>query len=71
MENKAGLLPLKFLARQVCVRARWLRPEARSGRILYLNANGHQLFDPIAVEAVLVTRATAERTSEMKVPDAR
>ena len=45
------------MARRVRVPAKWLRAEAEAGRIPCLKADKAILFDPNAVEAVLLDRA--------------
>ena len=51
------LLPLQIMARRVFVSAAWLRAEAVAGRIPHLRADKRFLFDPQAVERVLLERA--------------
>jgi hypothetical protein len=47
------------MARQLRVPVRWLKAEAEAGRIPHVQAERVFLFDPVAVEAVLVDRAAA------------
>ena len=51
------LLPLAATARRLRVPARWLRSEAEAGRVPHLRAADEIMFDPEAVEAVLLERA--------------
>ncbi|HOQ88164.1 MAG TPA: hypothetical protein PLQ89_20865 [Phycisphaerae bacterium] len=59
MSDKPKLLPLAAMARRVFVAPSWLRSEAEAGRIPHLQAGRTILFDPDAVEAVLLERARA------------
>ena len=54
------LLPLGPLARRLRVPANWLREEAMAGRVPHLKAGKALLFDPEAVERVLLQRARQE-----------
>ena len=57
MIQQSKLLPVGPMARRVRVPAKWLRAEAEAGRIPCLKADKAILFDPNAVEAVLLDRA--------------
>jgi hypothetical protein len=57
MENERRLLPLGPTARRLRVPSRWLKGEAESGRVPHLRAGKVFLFDPEAVERVLLERA--------------
>lgn len=54
------LVPLAAMARRLHVTKAWLRTEAEANRIPHLHAGDRLLFDPVAVEACLMTRATRE-----------
>jgi hypothetical protein len=51
------LLPVGPMARRLRVSVKWLRGEAAAGRIPHLQADRTVLFDPDAVERVLLERA--------------
>lgn len=51
------LFPLGLMARTLGVSPRWLRAEADAGRLPAVKAEGSYLFDPQAVERVLLERA--------------
>ena len=51
------LLTAGVMARRLRVRAAWLRSEAEAGRLPHVRAEDQYLFDPDAVERVLVERA--------------
>lgn len=53
----AKLLPLGPTARIFRVPVRWLKAEAEAGRVPCLKADKAILFDPEAVEKVLLERA--------------
>ena len=57
-------VPLSIMARRLRVRVRWLREEAEAGREPALKAETQWLFDPKAVEAVLLLRARASDDGE-------
>ena len=57
MVTQSKLLPIGPMARRLRVSVRWLRAEADAGRVPHLKAEEVFLFDPGAVEAVLVERA--------------
>jgi hypothetical protein len=52
------LLPVGPMARFLRVPVAWLRAEAEAGRVPFLRAGKVLLFNPSAVEAVLVARAS-------------
>ena len=54
------LLNAGSLARKLRVPVAWLKTEADAGRIPHLRAGKAYLFDPQAVESVLVERARTE-----------
>lgn len=49
-------VPLGRLAQIIGVPAKWLREEAEAGRIPHLKAGDVLLFDPEAVEQIIVQR---------------
>jgi len=55
--TKPKLVPLGVMARRLHVPTRWLRGEAEAGRVPCLRAERAFLFDPEAVEKVLLERA--------------
>lgn len=57
MITQSKLLPAGPTARRLRVTARWLRSEAEAGRIPHVKAERVLLFDPEAVERVLLERA--------------
>jgi hypothetical protein len=61
MINQSRLLPVGPMARLLRVQVKWLRQEAEAGRVPCLKAGNTLLFDPIAVERVLLERAQATR----------
>lgn len=64
-----SLLTLPRLARHLGVTATWLRAEADAGRLPCLKAGRRYLFDPQAVEAVLLQRAS-KRSAATTAPQA-
>jgi len=64
MEINHALLPPGPMARRLRVTVAWLREEADAGRIPCLRAGKRYLFNPEAVEAVLVARAAKGDTEE-------
>lgn len=62
MTEKRRLAPIGTTARLLGVTVQWLREEADSGRVPCLRAGTRLLFDPEAVEVVLLDRAA--RTEE-------
>ena len=57
MMTQPKLLPVGPTARFLRVPIKWLRDEAEAGRVPHLKAERALLFDPHAVERVLVERA--------------
>ena len=55
--QQARLLPIGQTARILRVPVKWLREEAEASRVPCLKAGRAFLFEPEAVEAVLVQRA--------------
>lgn len=55
-------LPLRQTATRLGVPAAWLRSEAQAGRVPHLRVGRRLLFNPEAVEAVLLKRARTVRT---------
>lgn len=56
--NEISIKPLLLgaMARRARVPAKWLRAEAEAGTIPHLRAGNVLLFDPVAVEQILVQR---------------
>ena len=67
MNKKILLLGQAALMFQV--ETRWLRREARAGRVPCLKAGRTLLFDPEAVEAALIKRASTEQTDKEAARD--
>ena len=57
MSQDRRLYPLGLMARTLGVPTRWLRSEAEAGRLPCVKAERALLFDPEAVERILVERA--------------
>ena len=57
MEAQKSLVNLMGLARRFHLPAAWLKAEAKAGRIPVLRAGRRLLFNPEAVERVLLDRA--------------
>ena len=57
MLTQSKLLPVGPTARRFRVPVGWLRDEAEAGRVPHLKAGKVFLFDPEAVEQVLLERA--------------
>lgn len=57
--NNSSLIPLRLMARRLGVPVRWLREEAKAGRLPHLNAGGRILVHPEAVECELTARAAS------------
>ena len=57
MDTAPALLDLRSMARRLRVSMRWLRDEARAGRVPHLPAGARILFEPAAVERTLAERA--------------
>lgn len=55
--SNSKLLPIGPTARRFRVPSKWLREEANAGRVPCLHAGKAILFDPDAVEIVLLERA--------------
>ncbi|MGD8453218.1 MAG: hypothetical protein PVJ57_15475 [Phycisphaerae bacterium] len=53
-------LPLRRAAARLGVPAAWLRAEAHAGRVPHLRVGRRLLFNPAAVETVLLDRAAQE-----------
>ena len=64
METKRQLLPLGPTARWLRVPVAWLRGEAEAGTVPCVQAGRAILFDPPAVEAVLLERARKMHVGE-------
>jgi hypothetical protein len=60
MENTTSILNVLGLARRLGLPAAWLKAEAKAGRIPSLRAGRRLLFNPEAVERVLLERAAKE-----------
>lgn len=65
MFDEPKLLPLGQMARHVRVPVAWLRKQAEQGAVPCLRAGNKFLFDPEAVETVLIERARGDRKSEV------
>jgi hypothetical protein len=59
MMTDSKLLPAGPMARRIRVPVRWLKAEAEAGRVPCVKAETVLLFDPEAVERVLLERAQA------------
>lgn len=57
MVSQSKLLPVGPMARRLRVSVKWLRAEADAGRLPHVRADRAFLFDPDAVERVLLERA--------------
>jgi len=57
METNATLLPLGPMARRLGVTTKWLRAEAKNGKLPHLKAGDRLLFEEATVMAILVERA--------------
>ena len=64
MQTNTRLLPLNVVARRLRVPLRWLRAEAKAGRIPCLRANNQFLCDLEAVEATLLERKASASPCE-------
>jgi hypothetical protein len=60
MSTPTKLLRAGPLARRLRVPVKWLRDEAEAGRLPHLKCGKTVLFDPDAVEQVMVARARQE-----------
>jgi hypothetical protein len=56
MHDTPKLMNLAATARHLRVPAKWLRAEAEAGRIPHLRAGATLLFDPDAIEQLLLER---------------
>jgi hypothetical protein len=63
MLTQSKLLPIGPTARRFRIPVKWLRSEAEAGRVPSLKAGRAILFDPEAVEAVLLERARHSATT--------
>ena len=61
MITQSRLLPVGAMARRLRVPVKWLREEAETGRVPCLMAGKAILFDPEAVECVLLERAQSSK----------
>lgn len=59
-ETSESFLSLRHTATRLGVPAAWLRSEAQAGRVPHLRAGRRILFNPAAVERVLLERANRE-----------
>lgn len=59
-ETSESFLSLRRTATRLGVPAAWLRSEAQAGRVPHLRAGRRILFNPVAVERVLLERAIRE-----------
>lgn len=57
MDCQPSPIHLGQMARRLGVTSRWLRAECEAGRVPHLKAEDRFLFDPDAVERVLLERA--------------
>jgi hypothetical protein len=58
MDNKT-FIPLHALSRRLGLPAAWIKAEAEAGRIPSLRAGRRLMFNPDAVERILIERAKA------------
>lgn len=70
MDTASTLLDLRSMARRLRVSMRWLRDEARAGRVPHLAAGRRLLFDAMTVEQVMTARAR-QYPDDRPPPDAR
>lgn len=66
-QNPELFLPLRRTAARLGVPAAWLRAEALAARVPYLRVGRRLLFNPAAVEAVLLNRAAQEKKGSADV----
>jgi hypothetical protein len=59
MKHSPQLWPLHAMARRIHVRPKWLRDEARAGRLPCIDAGDTLLFDADAIEKILASRLRA------------
>jgi hypothetical protein len=64
MERETNLLNIVGLARRLHLPAAWLKAEAKAARIPSLRAGRRFLFNPEAVERVLLERAAKGRGAD-------
>ena len=64
MENANTIVNVSGLARRLHLPAAWLMAEAKAGRIPSLRAGRRTLFNPEAVERVLLERAAKGVSSD-------
>ena len=67
---EAKFIPLRKAAASLGVPASWLEAEAKAGRIPHLKAGRRLLFNPAAVERVLLDRAAASVESQTQSDEA-
>lgn len=60
VQTSEVFLPLHRAASRLGVPSSWLRTEALAGRVPYLRVGRRLLFNPAAVEGVLLDRASQE-----------
>lgn len=60
VQTSEVFLPLHRAASRLGVPANWLRMEALTGRVPYLRVGRRMLFNPAAIEEVLLHRAAQE-----------
>lgn len=60
MENNPRPITTSAMARRLGVSTQWLRTEAEAGRIPAIRAGSTHLFNPEAVERLLLERAARE-----------
>ena len=63
MERKL-FIPLHALSRRLGLPAAWIKAEAQAGRIPFLRTNRRLMFNPEAVERVLIERTKAGEEAE-------
>jgi hypothetical protein len=54
------MLPLRQMSRYLSVTQKWLKGEAKAGRVPHVLADGRYLFPPDAVEMALADKAAQE-----------
>jgi len=57
----SDLLPLSRMSRRLGVTQQWLRAEADAGKIPCLKAGNRYLFNPMAVQEALASKAARTR----------
>lgn len=63
MDTKT-FIPLHALSRRLGLPAAWIKAEAKAGRIPSLRAGRQLMFNPDAVERILIERAKANADGE-------